>query len=218
MGVWDPSLEHGFAPDRRLRSASAQDVEALIEICRASFPQSFRWQGTRMVAVRWWQAVLATPAAETWVVEKAAGVCAFCVLVTDRNTWLEDEAARRVPFTWGLLSIARHPLVAVAKARRRLAAVWERRRARTVPNEADRLVARTWVELLAVGPAMRGRGVAGELLRVCEARTRRLGGQAIGLSVDGRNGQAIRLYERAGYVRMSGSGCNRIYVKALPSA
>lgn len=203
-----------MTPEGRLRRASARDIEALVEICRASFAQSLRWQGMRTVAARWWQAVLTTPAAETWVLEADGALKAFCVLVTDFPGWLREKARRRVPLLGGLLSLARCPQVMGAKVKRAVAARKQRRHP-IVARGADQPDPTAWVELIAVAPAQRGRGMAGELLKICEKRARALGGSAVGLTVNAASEPAIRLYERAGYIRKSVVGSNFVYVKTL---
>ena len=201
-----------------MRRAVLQDTEALAGICRQSFPLSLRWQGHPAGARRWWQAVLATPAAETWVFETSGVAGAFCVLITDRQGWLQEKARRKVPLVCGLLSVVRCPGVVGAKARRRLATAWEQRHGRVVWKAADLPDPATWVELIAVAPALRGRGVAGQLLKICEKRTRDLGGLVIGLAVHARSEPALRLYEKTGYVRKLALGSDLVYVKTLSAA
>lgn len=57
------------------------------------------------------------------------------------------------------------------------------------------------VRFLAVPPQMRGQGIGTALMKECERRAREAGAQAIGLHTMGVMRDAIRMYERLGYVR-----------------
>jgi GNAT superfamily N-acetyltransferase len=62
---------------------------------------------------------------------------------------------------------------------------------------------RPWPEmrLLAVDPAMRGRGIGLALLRECESRARRSKAEALALHTADVMSAAVRIYERMGFVR-----------------
>jgi GNAT superfamily N-acetyltransferase len=168
-----------------------------------------------MVAEQWWRAVIAAPAAETLVFECGGLVHGFCVLVTDANLWAAQHACRRTSPLQAVLSVLACPHVVLAKVREKIAAERPAAPRSIERGDGPNGSARTWIELIAVGPDMRGRGVAQMLLQACEARTAELGGGTIGLSVDAGNGPAIRLYEAAGYARTSATKSRCIYVKTL---
>jgi ribosomal protein S18 acetylase RimI-like enzyme len=79
-----------------------------------------------------------------------------------------------------------------------------------------------YIQTIEVLPAMRRRGVGGELMRCVEQSAKRAGAEAIWLHVDAENAGAIRLYEARGY-RHEGREANYyprgrtalVYAKAL---
>lgn len=203
------------APEGRIRPVSTADIPALVTVCRDGFPLSLRWQGLRTVAEHWWRAAIATPAAETSVFECGGVVHGFCVLVTDARLWADQKACRRASLLPAVLSVFACPTVAMAKVREKCAAARRPDPCSVEPGDSPEKPARAWIELIAVGPDMRGRGVARRLLEACEARTAELGGEAIGLSVDAENDAAIRLYEASGYVRTCATRSRCVYMKTL---
>lgn len=56
-----------------------------------------------------------------------------------------------------------------------------------------------YIQTIEVVPAMRGRGIASELLKRIEESSQERGAGAIWLHVDSQNASAIRLYESHGY-------------------
>lgn len=208
------------SPTRRqcVRRASVRDVDALIEICRQGFPDSLRWHGVRPVAVNWWRAAIDTEAGETWVYAPDDVVFGFSLLITDRELWSREATRRRAGFGCALASLLMHPVRAVAVLRKRIVAALAKRRNQVRASTTDVPSRTTWLELIAVSPSMRGRGVARRLLEVCDDRTLEAGCTAIGLCVDTQNESAIRLYEAIGYVRGPLTGSGWSYVKSLSRA
>lgn len=82
-----------------------------------------------------------------------------------------------------------------------------------------------YIQTLEVIPDARGQGVGGELLRRMQDSAVAAGAEAIWLHVNAENGEAIRLYERHGYLargRIEGyygrGSAALIYLKALRAA
>lgn len=205
------------APVGILRRACPADKNALVEVCRRSFRASLRWRCVPRAARQWWQYVLATGAAETYVFASDKEVKGFCVLITDAQLWARESQSRRMPLLSTLLVAPLHPTVMGAKILRRFAVASGRANPRAVAAARKWPRPRSWIELIAVDPTMRGRGVARMLLLACEARTVELGGAVIGLSVDADNDAAIRLYEAEGYSIASVTASRRVYRKSLSS-
>jgi len=201
-----------------MRRASTHDVDALIGICRQGFPDSLRWHGIRSVAVNWWTTAIDTEAAETWVHAPDDVISGVALLVIDRDLWSREGIRRKVGAGRVLASSLMHPGRAVGVLRKKIVARLAPRRNPISASTTDVPARTAWLEIIAVLPSMRGRGIARRLMEVCEGRTQELGCAAIGLCVDPQNESAIRLYETMGYVRGARTCSGWTYVKRLSQA
>ena len=52
---------------RSICRATRDDIDALLDICLASFPESLRWQSPESLGRKWWDATLASSSSESWV-------------------------------------------------------------------------------------------------------------------------------------------------------
>jgi GNAT superfamily N-acetyltransferase len=183
----------------KLRRAESGDVDKLITICRAGFPDTLRWQVGGAPARRWWSAALPSDSCETWVSVSDDDLQGFVVLVTDEQTWAREKRTAKGTKHWLTALLARPWTLGVH--------LWRRLRQRFGPDRRDEAVwvartppgDRTWVELIAVAPRHRGQGVAADLLQQAEARTRQLERRAVQLTVEAANRPALRRYLRSGY-------------------
>ncbi len=81
----------------------------------------------------------------------------------------------------------------------RLKAVNEKQMVGFIAGDVRRMEGVAWIATLAVLPEHRGRGIGAALLQACEAQ---IPVNRIRLCVRPSNEEAIRLYERFGYVRV----------------
>ena len=154
------------------------------------------------MAMRWWTSAITSDSVETWVSKQNGRVSAFCLLITNEESWAAEESGRE----YRVILIALR-LLALAKGR--LGAIRRKRLGGDTPasdhagehhNHTCKRGKRTWIGLIAVSPHMRGQGLAKKLLEVCMDRTVQLGHEAIKLRVGRENRPARRLYESAGFV------------------
>ncbi len=192
------SLPASTGAETVLRRAEPGDVEQLVALCRRSFPESLRWQVGGDPARRWWRAVLPSASCETWVSAGPGGIQGYFVLVInerDRNFARRVADAARGPWLRAALrrpwAVAAHVFRGLRRRRKGAAAAPSVQR--TPPGE------RTWVELIAVAPRCRGRGVAALLLEHAESRTRQMKRRAVQLTVTPGNRVALQRYARSGY-------------------
>ena len=184
-------------PGRIMRRAILKEIDQLIKICRDSFPRTLRWQLKGNLARRWWKCALVSQAVETWVIEENGYIAGVCVLVTYEPLWAKEKQARRGSIVNVLPSALRHPIVAT----RFLASVWrDLKKKETIATLCHRQMPvgwdpgmRTWIELIAIRPDRRKRGMAEMLLEHCNRRTRELGRKAVVLHVASDNTPAKSL-------------------------
>jgi len=177
-----------------MREARVADVEKLAEICKGSFPQTFRWQVGGRLAEEWLHVAIDSQAVEMWVVaEDKNSIAAFCVLVTDEAQWAKEKQLRKGSSMACVYCMLMHPWAAFLHARQylkrqvgwRADSHWRKQMPKKWGPEV-----RTWIEVVAVKPDRRGLGLASRLLEQCRVRTEVLGRQAIALRVGSNNSAA----------------------------
>jgi len=206
--------------DRRpgpvIRRGTLDDTDALLRICAESFPDSIRWQSLRSVGERWWNVVLRSRAAETWVCVVDDQVVSFSVIVVDGTEWVAEGKERRSSLMTCLCALsAGHKLILPKILKKvRLAKIVCTGRARTIHARAETGKA-FWIDLIAVVPHMRGQGLAKKMLLFCESRALELQRRSVGLRVDPANKAACKLYERVGFVRGKHTVSGTVYTKVV---
>jgi ribosomal protein S18 acetylase RimI-like enzyme len=198
-----------------IRRADKADVAQLLYICRRSFPDDILYQGVRWHAENWWQTAIMSEAADTYVLEHDNLVVAFAVLVKNEELWKKERKQRHGSFVTHLLSRLVCPMLAAAEIRIKIKDMMNTIKTRSRESPARKQYHQTWLELLAVLPEERRRGIATRLIQECESRTISMDREAIGLIVPKIELPAIQLYKKIGYEKVGRSLKYEFYLKLL---
>lgn len=202
--------------NKLIRRATQSDVDALLNICRKSFPKSLRWQSPRSLGRKWWDIVLALSSSETWVCSENREITGFCVLITDEDEEAKSGGQRNGSFFDRLFAVVTHPKLSFFKLQKKVRAIMS-----AVSNHSKPKVAHSrtenpiWLGLIAVTPHKRGTALAKHMLCFGENRASQLNRHVIKLRVDPDNKPAQSLYERVGFVCTSQTSVDCIYTKVL---
>ena len=74
-----------------IQQAEYKDIEALVEICRKSFPKLLRWQIPRFLSRKRWRQILSSKAAETWVCLANNQLAGYVTLVRNITAYRLEE-------------------------------------------------------------------------------------------------------------------------------
>jgi ribosomal protein S18 acetylase RimI-like enzyme len=201
-------------PDIVIRRATCDDIAALLNICRDSFPGSLLWTGPRFISKNWWKAVVKSDSAETWVCLNDGEICGFGVLVTDMAGWekLHPDPNILVKLCAALMCprIAFSRLVTMLRVAKKPATACPPSRISEVNIKSS-----TWIKYFAVSPHMRRHGLAKKILRICEERTLELQRRVVQLFVFSNNEIARRFYMEDGFVCTDHQRRGCVYTKIL---
>lgn len=201
---------------RSICRATRDDIDALLDICLASFPESLRWQSPQSLGRKWWDSALTSSSSESWICVENGEIAGFCVLITDEDEEAKVGRQRNGSFLDKLFAVVTHPRLTFFKMQKKIKAVITIASNHSKPGAThSRIESPTWLGLMAVAPHRRGRSLAKHMLRFCEGRTFELNRHVMKLRVDPENKPARGLYERAGFVCTSQTFTNCIYTKVL---
>jgi len=183
-----------------IRRALDKDIDLLVDICRASFVDSLRWNGSRSFASRWWAVTIESPSCEVWVYFLHEQVKGFVLLVLDEQRYIEESRKRKLRLSEAIGIVVFCPRILAAKILKDLFwSVSSSFKNRYISDESAAIGSYMWIELMAVSPDVQGEGVGKRLLEFSVQRTRALGHRAMMLCVDHDNECALGLYRKYGF-------------------
>lgn len=199
-----------------VRRAGYEDVGELVNICRKSFPDSLKWRGLTSSAEKWWRIAIDLPCCETWVCLCDGKIEGYVLLISDINRYNQEKKKQRPSLGTMLLILMIYPRLLITKILKRVFSRNSTSIRQVITDDskksADELL---WVELIAVSPNSRGKGLGAAMLKFCEQRAAELQRKAIKLNVNKKNIDPIRLYERSGFVKTVETRYEYIYTKPV---
>jgi len=183
----------------QFRLAQNEDLDQIAKICQQSFTESLLWQSK--MARNWWQTVINTSAAESWVLIEKNEIVAICLLIVDENQWNNLGAPQRGPLLKHCLAALCHPII-VGKWLK--TTINQRKNKNIKPVDHQNMpegwgpAMRIWVELVAIGLEHRGKGIPKIILQKCADRARQLNRIATALRVDIENKHAVCAFKKYG--------------------
>jgi len=197
-----------------IRPAGHDDADGLWELARRSFPDSLLWQGPRGTAVSWLHHLMAAAFCEIWVDIFNGKLAGFVLLVSDAAEYAAQKKRYQLKNVPGLMLTC-----PILLSRRFFQRIFSRPRVLNYSDTAQKngpmnsLAKTIWIELVAVSPEMRGRGLGKSILRFCEHRAAELGCDALKLNVFKNNIGAIEFYEKGGFSLLAQTKSSCIYTR-----
>ena len=204
-------------PDMFIRRVTHEDIDELIKICRASFPDTLRWHCPKFYARKQWETTLGLSSCEAWGCSLDGRIVGLLILVTNVSQHKKEK--------WELWSrplavfctFATCPKLFTNKLLRRISTVISTNSHISYADDVDSS-SYTWIELVVVSPHMWRKGLGARMLEFSIKRSSQLGREAVKLSVKPSNKNAIRLYEELGFKTTGQSKYGDIYTKVLCQA
>ena len=204
----------------KIRRATLDDIDALIDICCDSFVDDLRWHSLPFIVRRWWKLYVDSVAREVWVCLTNGEIVGFVILVIDPTKALYENRKRSPCLLMRMLGLIWCPRLVLNHIRKLITAHLMKNtigsanrliESQVVNSGLSKTVNAVWIEPMAVTPKMRRRGLAQELLKHCQKRVVELKMNAIKLGVNISNKAACSLYKKAGFVCTSNGKYTDIY-------
>ena len=199
-----------------IRPAETEDIDALVDICRKGFPDLVRWQIPRFLAKKSWEHILSSAVAETWVCNSGDQVAALVSLVSNMVVYQSEKHPPNMSRIKKLYFHLLCPKLLVKKLLRKICRFFS---GSTMITSLGRNQSETtnfaWIELIAVAPDMRKKGMATRLLELCYERTVQLKIDGMKLTVEPDNIAAHNLYKGFGFHCTSQGGDTDIYTMKI---
>ena len=181
-----------------IRKANLQDVVGLAEIANSAFKYSFRWLKPARWAINYFNALLNTNSCHVWVLEQNNQCRGFLVEITDHNDIYDIKRSNRITFHEITVKAMYNPYkftkIVLHKFARSHKQVNYKISLRDCSSSKE-----AWIELLAVHPDHRKKGIGENLIKYCLNYNHENNINYIGLLVAENNIPATSLYNKIGF-------------------
>ena len=200
-----------------IRRAEHRDIDELAVISRTCYTYLLRWQGPYSHGRKRWQVLLDTDCCEAWVCLINEKIIGYFTLIFDKRKHDGVDGKPPPGLFVRLYMLAASPklfiTIALGKLKqrirrslRRLVGLSSDDEKITAPEILKSLYDRKvlWFGYVAVIPAMKGKGVATEMIRFCFQRAVELGHREVWVYVERKNVNVCRLMRKAGFEVIEG--------------
>ena len=185
-----------------IREADDKDIPKLVEIAELCFPHSVYWSSGNQRAYRRWEFSIHSEASEVWIYETSTGIQGFSLNILNEPAWISVRELFDISKFEKLVLFLKNPRKGYFLIRKRFG------KPNTVSLSESppfTVAPRLFVDLFAVTPNSRRKGVAAALLAKNIERADDLNRKAVAYNVDKKNLQMLRLMEKHGYTAVTGN-------------
>ncbi|MFW5804205.1 MAG: GNAT family N-acetyltransferase [bacterium] len=197
-----------------IRIANINDSYRCREICKNAFPYNIKWQDINGYSKRWWDYVLETDTTDVGVFVSEDQILGLAVLLVKEKEFLSDMSIMHMRGKEKFKIIFIKPRVLLHELNRKR--IFKKAYKSFDKNKnIKRIGKRTWVELTAVSPVARRKGIGSSLRKWCENRTSALGFEYIESNIEPDNIANRSLVEKYGYIHSNQTIAGCTYSKKL---
>ena len=197
-----------------IRYATENDLEALINISRISFPHRMYWC-TRSQSKKWWKCSLASKFSETWVSQFNGQVAGYVRLVTDLKKYQKESQELRPDLMTLFYAFSIRPWLLPIKIVNKIIYVTSGR-VRYIDSDNPKDYNNSlWAYTMAVLPEMQNKGIGTSMIHFRDQRALELGYDSIKIWIEKKRKVSIRLHEKYGFIRTAKIGQYFEYLKVL---
>ena len=185
-----------------IREADDKDIPKLVEIAELCFPHSVYWSSGNQRAYRRWEFSIQSEASEVWIYETTTGIQGFSLNILNEPAWISVRKLFDISKFEKLVLLLRNPEKGYFSIRNHFG---KRHSISLSESHFFTLAPRLFIDLFAVTPNSRGKGIAGALLAKNIERAEQLGRKAVAYNVDKNNLAMLGLMKKHGYSTVAGS-------------
>lgn len=197
-----------------IRYATENDLEALINISRISFPRLLVWC-TRGQSKKWWKSSLASQFSETWICQSNGQVAGYVRLVTDLKQYQKESQELRPDLMTLFYAFSIRPWLLLIKIVNKIIYVTSTRVRYIDSDDPKEYNNSLWGYTMAVLPEMQNKGIGTSMIQFRDQRALELGYDSIKIWIKKKRKVSIRLHEKYGFIRTAKIGQYFEYLKVL---
>ncbi|MBA4391470.1 MAG: hypothetical protein C0399_11110 [Syntrophus sp. (in: bacteria)] len=198
------------------------DINIIIDISRACFPGSLKWNALKYSAKKRWQYILTSQYVEVYIVLLNDIVAGFFILATDIPSYNKEKEKEKLQYLFlrmlSIVTLILKPYLIMPSLKKLHKIIFYKRPSMISDRITDHKTTQdkiAWAELTGIGIQYRGKGLLTIMHEFMVARCLELGKEAIGSLIDPNNLLVARSRKSLHFVKTGESRYGHTYIKYL---